>query len=163
MINFDDVTNENLKEHNPNWHIPEHPYEILIIGGPRSGKANSLFNLINHQLDIDKIYLYAKDRNKAKYQFLVKNREAIGTKHVNGSKTFIEYSNNMDSICRNIEEYNPNKKRKILAVFDDMITDMHSKKILNPIVTELLIRGRKLNISLFLLHNLILMCQKIID
>ena len=52
----------------------------------------------------------------------------------------------MDDIYKNIEEYNPNKKRKILIIFDDMIPDMRSNKILNPIVTELFIRGRKLNI-----------------
>ena len=54
----------------------------------------------------------------------------------------------MDDIYKNIEEYNPNKKRKILIVFDDMIADMLSNKKLNPIVTELFIRGRKLKISL---------------
>ena len=56
MINFDEVVNENIKEHNPNWpQNPDHSYKILIIGGSGSGKANSLFNLINHQPDIDKI------------------------------------------------------------------------------------------------------------
>ena len=54
----------------------------------------------------------------------------------------------MDDIYKNIEEYNPNKKRKILIVFDDMIADMHSNKNLNPLVTELFIRGRGLNISI---------------
>ena len=54
----------------------------------------------------------------------------------------------MDDIYKNIEDYNPNKKRKILIVFDDMITDMLSNKKFNPIVTELFIRGRKLNIFL---------------
>ena len=68
--------------------------------------------------------------------------------HVNDSKAFIEYSNNMDNIYKNIEEYNPNKKRKILIVFDDMFADMLSNKKLNSIVTELFIRIRKLNISL---------------
>ena len=58
MINFDDVTKGNIKEHNPNWpQIPGHPYRILIIGGSGSGKANSLFNLRSHQPDIDKVYL----------------------------------------------------------------------------------------------------------
>ena len=70
----------------------------------------------------------------------------LGKKHFNGSKAFIEYSNNMDDIYKNIEEYNPNKKRKIIVF--DMIADMHSNKKLNPTVTELFIRGRKLNISL---------------
>ena len=68
MINFDAVTKENTKEHNPIWpQIPDHPYKILITGGSRSGKTTSLFNLINHQSDIDKVYLYAKDSFAAKY------------------------------------------------------------------------------------------------
>ena len=69
----------------------------------------------------------------------------------------------MDDIYKNIEEYNPNKKQKILTVFDDITADTLSHKKLNPIVTELFIRGRKLNICLFLLHNLILLLQKISD
>ena len=62
MINFDDYTNENKTKHNPNWpYILDHPYRILIIGVSGSGKTNALFNLINNQSHIDKIYLYAKD------------------------------------------------------------------------------------------------------
>ena len=91
MINFDDVVKENIKEHNRNWpQIPDHPHRILIIAGSGSGKTNSLFNLINQQPDIDKIYLYAKDPHEAKYQFLLKEREDVGTKHFNDSKAFIE-------------------------------------------------------------------------
>ena len=136
MINFDDVTKENIKEHNPNWpQIPDHPYRILIIGGSGSGKTNSLFNLISQQPDIDKIDLYAKDPDDAKYQFLI-------------NKPFIEYSNDMDGIYKIFEEDNSNRKRKILIVFYGMTADMLSNKKLSPIVTELLIRGRKLNISL---------------
>ena len=69
-------------------------------------------------------------------------------KYLNDLKAFIEYSNDMVDIYKNIEEYNPNKKQKVLIVFDDMIADMLSNKKRNPMVTELLIRGRKLNISL---------------
>ena len=77
MINFDDVTKENIKDHNTNWpQIPDYPYKILIFGGSGSGKTNSLFNLISQQPDMDKIYL----------------------------KSFIEYSNDMDNIYRNIEK-----------------------------------------------------------
>ena len=68
MINFDDYTNENKTKHNPKWpYTPNHPYRILIIAGSGSGKTNALLNLINNQLDIDKIYLYAKDQYEAKY------------------------------------------------------------------------------------------------
>ena len=66
----------------------------------------------------------------------------------------------MDDIYKDIEEYNPNKKRKILTVFDNMIADMHSNKKLNPIVTELFIRGRKLDISLVFITKCYLMFQK---
>ena len=60
----------------------------------------------------------------------------------------MEYSNDMEDVYKNIEDYNPIKKRKILIVFDDMIADMINNNKLNPIVTELFIRGRKLNISI---------------
>ena len=66
MINFDDVAKESIKEHNPNLsQNSDHPYKISIIGGSGSGKTNSLFNLIIHQPDIDKIYLNAKDPYEA--------------------------------------------------------------------------------------------------
>ena len=67
------------------------------------------------------ICLYVKDLYKAKYQFLIKKREDVGTKHLNDSKAVIEYSNDMQDVYKNIEEYNPGKKRKLLIVFDDMI------------------------------------------
>ena len=164
MINFDDVTKENIKEHNPNWpQIPVYLYRILITGGSGSRKTNSLFNLIDHQPDTDKIYLYTKDLYEAKYQFLIKNCEDVGTKHFNDSKAFIEYSNDMDDIYKNIVEYNPNKKRKILIVFDDAIADMLSNKKLDLIVTELFIRGRKLNISLVFITKSYFSLPKILD
>ena len=70
----------------------------------------------------------------------ITKREITGLKHINDSKAFIEYSNDMDEIHKNIEEYNPYKTRKILIVLDYMIADMLSNKRLNPIVTELFIR-----------------------
>ena len=109
-------------------------------------KINSSFNLINYQPDIDKIYLYAKDPYKVKYQFSINKRESTDLKHFKYHKTFIEHSNDMNNIYKTIEEYNP--KSKILIVFDGMIADMLSSKKLTPIVTELFIRDRKLNISL---------------
>ena len=117
MINFDDYTNENIKEHNSKWpYIPDHPYRILVIGGSGSGKTNALLNLINNQPD--------------------------------DPKAFMEYSNDMQNVYKNIGDYNPIKKRKVLIIFDDMIADMINNNKLNPIVTELFIRGRKHNISI---------------
>ena len=84
--------------------------------------------MINEQRDIYKIYLYTKDLSKSKYEFLIKNRENAGTKHVNDPKAFIECSNTMDDIYENIDEYNPNRKRKILIVFDGMIADIMTNK-----------------------------------
>ena len=104
-------------------------------------------NLINNQPDIDKIYLYAKDPYEAKYQYLINKREKVGLDHFKDHKAFMEYSNDMKDVYKNIKGYSPGKKYKILIVFDDMISDMINNKKFNPVVTELFIRGRKLNIS----------------
>ena len=114
----------------------------------RIWKNKVLLNLINYQPYIDKIYLYAKNPYEAKYQLLINKRESTGLKHFNDPKDFNEYSNDMQDGYRNINEYSADKKRKVLIVFDDMIADMINNKKLNSIVTELFIRGRKLNISL---------------
>ena len=152
MINFDDYVNENKTEHNKNWpYIPDHPYRILIIGGSGSGKTNVLLNLIENQPDIDKIYLYAKDPYEAKYQYLIKTRDELGTDHHNDPRAYIEYSNDMHDVYKNIYYYNPDQENKILTVFDDMIADMIHNKKLDSIVTELFIRGRKWNIYLVLI------------
>ena len=111
-------------------------------------KTNSLLILINNEPDLDKIYLYAKNPYEAKYQLIINKRENTSLKHFNDSKAFIEYSNDMDDIQKNIEENNPNKKQKTLIVFDDMIADMLSNEKVNPVIIELFIRGRMLNISL---------------
>ena len=72
MFNFYYVKKEHIKEHNPNWpEIPNHRYRILIAGGSGYWKTNALINLINHEPDIDKIYLYEKDLNEIKYKFLI--------------------------------------------------------------------------------------------
>ena len=76
--------------------------------------------------------MYAKDPDEAKYQFLINKRESTGLKHFNDSKAFIQYSNDMQDIYKNNEEYNIGEKGKILIVFDDMIADMiNNKKLLN--------------------------------
>ena len=111
-------------------------------------KTNALLNLINNQPYIDKIYLYAKDRYEAKYQYLINKREKVGLDHFKDGKAFMEYSNDIQDVYKKIEKYNPGKKRKILIVFDDMIADMINNQKLNLVLTELFIRGRKLNISI---------------
>ena len=151
MINFDDVIKGNIEKHNPNClEGPGHPYRILRAGGSGSEKTIFLFNLISHQPDIDKIYLFVKNPYKAKYQSLVSKRKSTGLKNLIDSKTFIKYSNDTDDIYENIQKYNSNTGSKILIVFDDIVADMLSNKSLNPIVTELIIRGIKLNISFIL-------------
>ena len=148
MINLDSFINENNEEYNKRWpYIPDHPYRILIIGGSRSGKTNALLNFINEQKYIDKIYLYAKDLSKPKYEYLIKNLENAGIKHENDLNTFTQYSNTMDDIYENIDDYNPNRKRNILIIFDDMIADIMANKKFQSIIKEFFIRCRKLNIS----------------
>ena len=91
-----------------------------------------MLNLVKEQDSdnlIDKIYLYAKDLNKPKYQFLIKKCEDVGIKHLNDPKAFIEYSQYMNDVYSNINDYNPNRKRKILIVFDDIIAIMTNKEI----------------------------------
>ena len=129
MISFDNYANENKTKHNKNQpYIPDHPYKILIIGGSGSGKTNLLLNLIENQPDTDKIYLYAKESYKAKYQYLINKREGVGINHFNDPKAFIEYSNDMFDIYKNIDKYILVKEKKILIVFDDMFADMiHNK------------------------------------
>ena len=149
MTNLDSITNENKKKRNEKWpFIPNHLYRIIIIGGSGSGKTNVLISLINEQNDIDKIYLYARDLSEPKYEYLIKKREDAGIKHVNNPNAFIEYSNTMDDVYENINDYNPIRKRKKLIVFDDMIADIMTNKKFQAIIKELFIRCRKLNISL---------------
>ena len=118
MINFDGYTNENIIEHNSKWpYIPDHPYKILIIDGSGSGKTNALLNLINNQPDIDKFYLYAKDPYETKYQYLINKREKVGLDHFDYPKAFIEYANDIQDVHKNINNYNPRKKRKSINSF----------------------------------------------
>ena len=86
---------------------------VQNLGGSGSGKTDTLFNLINEQNDIDKIYLYAKDLSKPKYEHLIKNCKNAGIKHLNDTKAFIDCSNTMDDVCKNIDDYNRRRKRKM--------------------------------------------------
>ena len=105
-----------------------------------SGKTNLLLNLIENQPNIDNIYLYAKDSYEAKYQYFINICEKVGLKRFNDPKAFIEYSND---VYKNIDEYNIDKERKILLIFDDMIADIIKNKKLNSIVTELFTEAEK--------------------
>ena len=130
-------------------YISDHPYRILIIGSSRSGKTNVSLNLIKHQQpDIGKIYLYVKDPSEPKYQLFINGREKVGTKNLKNPKAFIDYSQTIDDVYENLEDYNPTKKGRVLIVFDVMIADMKSDKKLSRIITELFLRRRKLSISL---------------
>ena len=123
---------------------------MLISGPSGSGKINALLNLIQQDNDnfTDNIYLSAKDLNKPKYHFLIDKREDAGIKSLNDPSASIEYSNTMDDVYKNIDDYNPKRKRKILIVFDDMIADIMTNKRFQSIINELFIRCRKLKISL---------------
>ena len=74
-------------------------------------------NLLENQPDIDKIYLYVKDPYEAKYQYLVKIREKVGIDHQNDPRAYIEYSNLMHDIYKNIGHYNPDPENKNINRF----------------------------------------------
>ena len=79
---------------------------------------------------------------------LINGRENVGIKKLKNPKVFIDYSQTIDDVYENLEDYNPTKKRVVLIVFDDKIANIESNKKVRPIVTELNLRGRKSNISL---------------
>ena len=80
-------------------------------------------------------------------------REKVGLDHLNDRKAFMEYSNDLLDVYKNVGNYNPDKKRKALIVFDDLITDMINNKKLNSMLTELISWGRKLNISIVFIRQ----------
>ena len=132
----------------------------------RSSITNVLLNLIKEQVSdnlIDKIYLYTKDLNEPKYQFLIKKREDIGIKHLNDSKSFIGYTKCMDDVYDNIDDYNPVGNRKISIVFDHMIADIMANKKFPTTIKEIFIRCRKSNISLVFITQSYFLFQKKLD
>ena len=121
----EDTTESSSSERN-NW-----PFRMLIIGASGSGKTNTLLHLINNLHPIDKIYLYAKDIHEPKYEYLINKREQAGIKNFNDSNAFIEYSDDMNDVPDDINDYNKNRDKKVLTVFDDMIADIEYNKTLN--------------------------------
>ena len=141
MFNLDNITK---KDDNRDW-----PYKKLMIGPSRSGKTNYLLNSIQKDNNIiDKIYLYAKDLEEPKYQFLINKREKPGLKNLNDKNAFIEHSNTMNDILENIEDYNKKRKRKVLIVFDYMISHVMSDKKAQQVLKEFFTRSRRLNVGL---------------
>ena len=92
--------------------------------------------------------MYPRDLSKPKYEYLIKKRENIEIKHLNDPNPLTECSNTMDKAYQNIDDYNPSRKRKKLIVFDDMIADIIKNRRFQAIIKELIIRSRKVNISL---------------
>ena len=145
MLNLDDIVSNKKKSssENDDW-----PFRMLIIGPLGSGKTNTLLHSIDKFHPIDKIYLYTKDTDEEKYQYLIDKRENARIKNLNDPDAFIEYSNDMNDVLRNINNYNKNRDKKVLIIFDDMIADIMRSEKFKAIVKELFLRCRKLNISI---------------
>ena len=145
MLYFDDTVSNKKKSssENDDWSC-----RMLIIGPMGSGKTNTLLHLIDKFHPIDKIYLYAKDTDEEKYQYLINKREHVGIKNLNDPYAFIEYSNDMNDVLEDINSYNKNRDKKVLIIFDDMIADIMRSEEFKAIVKKLFIRCRKLNISI---------------
>ena len=143
MLNLDNfVSNKNENKDN-NW-----PFRMLIIGPSGSGKTNTLLHLINNLHPIEKIYLYANDLAEPKYEYLINIRGKAGIKNLDYPKVFIEYSNDMDDVLDDINNYNKNKDKKVLIVFDDMVANIEYNKNFKRIIKELFYRACKINVSI---------------
>ena len=143
MLNLDNIVSNKKKSSSEkdDW-----PFRMLIIGPSGSGKTNILLNLIDKFHPIDKIYLYAKDTDEGKYQYLINKREQAEIKNLNDPHVFIEYSNDMNDVLEDINNYNKNRDKKVLIILDDMIADIMRSEKFKAIVKELFIRSRKFNI-----------------
>ena len=143
MLNLDNIVSNKNENKDNNW-----PFRMLIIVPSGSGNTNTLLNLINNLHPIDKIYLYAKDIQEPKYEYLINKREHAGIKNLDDPKAFIEYSDDMDNALNDINNYNKNRDKKVLIVFDDMIADIEYNKKLKKIIKELFYRARKITVSI---------------
>ena len=143
MLNLDNIVSNKNENKDNNW-----PFRMLIIGPLGSGKTNTLLHLINNLHPIDKIYLYAKDLSEPKYEYLINKREHAGIKNLNDPHAFIEYSNDMDDVLDDINNYNKNRDKKVLTVFDDMIAGIEYNKNFKQMIKGLFFRAHKINISI---------------
>ena len=103
-----------------------------------------MLHLINNLHPIDKIYLYAKDIHEPKYEYLINKREQAGIKNLNDLHAFIEYSDDMNDVLDDINNFNKNRDKKVLIVFDDMIADIEYNKKFKRIIKELFYRARNI-------------------
>ena len=145
MLNVDNIVSNKKKNYSEN---DDWPFRMLIIGPSGSGKTNTLLYLINNFHPIDKIYLYAKDTDEKKYQYSINKREQAGTKNLNDPHAFIEYSNDMNDVLEDINNYDKNRDKKVIIIFDDVIADIMRSEKFKVLLKELFIRCRKLNISI---------------
>ena len=136
---LEDTTGSSSSERN-DW-----PFRMLIIGPSGLGKTNTLINNLH---PIDKIYLYAKDIHEPKYEYLINKREQAGIKNLNDPHAFIEYSDDMNDVLDDINNYNKNRHKKVLIVFDDIIADIEYNKNFKQIIKELFYKACKINISI---------------
>ena len=125
MLHLDNIVSNKNENKDSNW-----PFRMLIIGPSGSGKTYTLLRLINNLHPIDKIYLYSKDINEPKHDYLINKREQAEIKNLNDPKAFIEYSNDMDD------------------VLDNMIANIEYNKNFKRIIKELFYRARKINVSI---------------
>ena len=126
MLNLDNIVSNKKENKDNSW-----PFRMLTIGPSGSGKTNVLLHLINNLHPIDKIYLYAKDIHKPKYEYLINKTEQAGIINLDDPKAFIEYS---DDVLDDINNYNKNRDKKVLIVFDDMIADIEYNKKFKKII-----------------------------
>ena len=102
-----------------------------------------LLNLIKYQPDMDKIYLYIKDRFESKYQLLMDWREKVGFKRPKALKAFIDYLQTIDDVYENLEDFAPTKKRRVLIEFDDMTADTEFNKKIKFYCYRVIFRRKK--------------------
>ena len=149
MLNLDNILSNKEENKDNNW-----PFRMLIIGPSGSGKTNTLLHLINNLHPTDKICLYAKDIDEPKYEYLINKREKAGIKNLDDPKAFIEYSDDMDDVLDDINNYNKNRDKKVLIAFDVMIADIEYNKNFKRIIKEPFYRARKINLSIVFITRL---------